>query len=68
MQPKVLVEQLNLHVSPMDASYMPSLVVVYGGPTIGGLKELKTTPIPSSGKVVTIISGLTQVSKLHVFD
>ena len=62
MQPKILVEQLNIHISPMDASYMPALVVVHGGPTVGGLKELKTSSIPSTAKEFTVISGLTQVS------
>ena len=44
-----------------DASYMPSLVAVLAGNTIGGLKELKQTSIPSGQREFVLISGLTQV-------
>lgn len=44
-----------------DASYMPSVVAVLAGNTIGGLKELKQTSIPSGQREFVLISGLTQV-------
>ena len=44
-----------------DASYMPSLVAVLAGNTIGGLKELKQVSIPSGQREFVLISGLTQV-------
>ena len=40
---------------------MPSLVAVLAGNTIGGLKELKQTSIPSGQREFVLISGLTQV-------
>ena len=44
-----------------DASYMPSLVAVLVGNTIGALKELKQTSIPSGQREFVLVSGLTQV-------
>ena len=40
---------------------MPSVVAVLAGNTIGGLKELKQTSIPSGQREFVLISGLTQV-------
>ena len=61
IQPNILLEQLAIQVSPLDASYMPVSVAVYGGQTIGGLKELKTCSIPSSAREFVLVSGLTEV-------
>lgn len=56
-----MIEQLSIHVEQSDASYMPSLVAVLAGNTIGGLKELKQTSIPSGQREFVLVSGLTQV-------
>ena len=65
IQPNILLEQLAIQVSPLDASYMPVSVAVYGGQTIGGLKELKTCSIPSSAREFVLVSGLTEVEDMH---
>jgi hypothetical protein len=56
-----LIEQLSIHVEQSDASYMPSVVAVLAGNTIGGLKELKQTSIPSGQREFVLVSGFTQV-------
>ena len=61
IQRNILIEQLSIHVEQSDASYMPSVVAVLAGNTIGGLKELKQTSIPSGQREFVLISGLTQV-------
>jgi hypothetical protein len=48
-------------VEQSDASYMPSVVAVLAGNTIGGLKELKQTSIPSGQREFVLVSGFTQV-------
>lgn len=62
IQRNILIEQLSIHVEQSDASYMPSLVAVLAGNTIGGLKELKQTSIPSGQREFILVSGLTQVT------
>ena len=61
IQRNILIEQLAIHVEQSDASYMPSMVAVLAGNTIGGLKELKQTSIPSGQREFVLLSGLTQV-------
>ena len=65
-QANILIEQLSIQVSPMDASYMPSVVAVMVGQTVGGMRELKTCTIPSSVREFTLVSGLTDVSDLFI--
>lgn len=45
MQPDVLVKSLQMVVDPLDCSYMPSLVTVYGGETFNCTAELITVRI-----------------------
>lgn len=58
-----------MQLSPLDASYMPSTIVVLAGQTVGGLKELKSCSIPSSAREYTLLSGLSDVSHnvLHCY-
>ena len=49
-------------VEPSDSSYMPSLVEVKVGQTVGGLKELKKVSIPSSSREAVLLTGMTEVS------
>ena len=63
IQRNILIEQLSIHVEQSDASYMPSLVAVLAGNTIGGLKEIKQTSIPSGQREFVLVSGLTQVKE-----
>lgn len=55
------MEQLSLQVEQSDSSYMPNLIVISGGSTIGGLKELKETTVPSNCREHVLITGLTEV-------
>ena len=52
-------------VEPSDSSYMPSLVEVKVGQTVGGLKELKKVSIPSSSREAILLTGMTEVRSLH---
>ncbi|XP_052278368.1 E3 ubiquitin-protein ligase HERC2-like [Dreissena polymorpha] len=58
MMPDILVNRLTMRVEPSDSSYMPSLVVVSGGETIHGLKEIRTINIGSSDSVVTLLQEI----------
>ena len=40
---------------------MPNLIVVSGGYTVGGLKELKQTTVSSTSRECVLITGLTEV-------
>ena len=66
MQPNILIEQLSIQVSPLDASYMPSTVSVSTGQTVGGLKELKTCSIPSNAREFPLLSGVNEVKLIHI--
>jgi len=60
IQPSILIEQLAIQVEPADSSYMPSLVAVLTGDTIGSLKEVRQVSIPSSHRECILLSGLTE--------
>lgn len=62
IQHGILIEQLSIQVEQSDSSYMPNVVVISGGNTIGGLKELKQTTVPSTCRECVLITGLTDVS------
>lgn len=64
IQRNILVEQLAIQVEPSDSSYMPSLVAVLAGSTVGGLKELRQCSIPSSNREFILLSGLTEVRRI----
>ena len=55
-------------VEPSDSSYMPSLVEVKVGHTVGGLKELKKVAIPSSSREGILLTGMTEVTHTHTFQ
>ena len=50
-----------LQVEPSDSSYMPSLVEVKVGNTVGSLKEFKRVSIPSSSRESVLLTGMTEV-------
>ena len=50
-----------MQVEPTDSSYVPSLVEVKVGHTVGGLKELKQVSIPSSCRDCDLLAGMTEV-------
>ncbi|XP_022244118.1 E3 ubiquitin-protein ligase HERC2-like isoform X2 [Limulus polyphemus] len=60
MQPEVLVHRLRMMIDPADSSYMPSLVVVSGGPSVSWLKELRTIHVGSTETLVTLLSELSE--------
>lgn len=66
MQPNIVIEQLSLQMSPLDASYMPSTVVIMTGQTVGELKEMKTCLIPSNVREFLLLSGQSEVSETRV--
>lgn len=56
-----------MEVSPLDASYMPSNVIIYAGQTVGGLKEIKQCNIPTSAKEFPLVTGLSEVCMCIIF-
>ncbi|CAH1402584.1 unnamed protein product [Nezara viridula] len=60
MQPDILIHSLRMRVDPADSSYMPSLVVVSGGPNYVSLQELSTIYIKNSDTVVTLLSDMKE--------
>lgn len=50
-----------MRVDPADSSYMPSLVVISGGPNYVSLQELSTIYIKNSDTVVTLLSDMKEV-------
>ena len=51
-----------MQVQPSDGSYMPALVTILAGDTVGGLKELKKLSIPSFSQEIILLSGVTEVN------
>lgn len=60
MQPDILIHSLRMRVDPADSSYMPSLVVVSGGPNYVSLQELSTVYIRNNDTVVTLLSDMKE--------
>ncbi len=56
-----------MEVSPLDASYMPSNVIIYGGQTVGGLKEIKQCNLPSNAKEFPLVTELTEVYYMYMY-
>ena len=50
-----------MQIEPSDSSYMPAMIAVLAGDTVGGLKELKQVSIPSSSRESILLSGVTEV-------
>lgn len=62
MQPDVLIHHLHMIVDPSDSSYMPSRVVVSGGPTLSNMKELATIIVGQNDSTVHLLCEQTEVS------
>ena len=52
---------LSSQVEQSDSSYMPSVVAVLAGNTIGSLKEIKQVSVPSTCRECVLLSGITEV-------
>lgn len=61
MQIDVLVHHLHMIVDPSDSSYMPSLVVLSGGPTLSSMKELATIVVGQNDSTVHLLCEQTEV-------
>ncbi|KAK6172413.1 hypothetical protein SNE40_016067 [Patella caerulea] len=59
MQPDIVINRLYMKVDPDDSSYMPSVVVISGGESIHGLKELRSVHISSTESLVTLLQDMT---------
>ncbi|XP_023218340.1 E3 ubiquitin-protein ligase HERC2-like isoform X1 [Centruroides sculpturatus] len=64
MQPDILVHRLRMTVDPADSSYMPSVVVLSGGPSVSSLKELKTIHIGPTETLVTLLSDQAEYYRI----
>ncbi|XP_071496413.1 E3 ubiquitin-protein ligase HERC2-like [Diadema antillarum] len=60
MHADVLLHRLRMMVDPNDSSYQPSLIVVSGGDTISGVRELKTIRVSPSESMVTLLQDCTE--------
>ncbi len=50
-----------MQVEQSDSSYMPSVVAVLAGNSIGLLKEIKQVSVSSTCRECILVSGLTEV-------
>ncbi|CAL1297267.1 unnamed protein product [Larinioides sclopetarius] len=55
MHPDVLIHHLHMIVDPSDSSYMPSLIVVNGGPSLSSMKELQTIVVGQNNSTVNLL-------------
>lgn len=62
MHPDILIHRLYMRVEPTDSSYMPSVVVIYGGDTLNSMKEIRTVNISSTETLVTLLLDVNEVS------
>uniref|UniRef100_A0A0A9VNP3 HECT-type E3 ubiquitin transferase n=2 Tax=Lygus hesperus TaxID=30085 RepID=A0A0A9VNP3_LYGHE len=60
MQPDILIHSLKMKVNPADSSYMPSLVVVSGGPNYSNMQELSTVYIRNNDTIVTLLNEMKE--------
>ncbi len=56
------MEQLSVQVEQSDSSYMPNVVAVLAGSTVGGLKEIKHVTVPTTARECVLVTGVTEVS------
>lgn len=56
----VLIERLWMTVDPADSSYMPSLIVVSGGPCLTWMSELRTIHVESTDSQITLLSDMRE--------
>lgn len=66
MEPDVLVHHLHMIVDPSDSSYMPSLVVVSGGPSLSSMKELSTIIVGQNDSTVHLLCEQSEVFNLFI--
>jgi E3 ubiquitin-protein ligase HERC2 len=66
MQPDVLIHSLRIQVDPADSTYMPSLMIVSGGDSLSGLKEVVTVNLSSTDRVVTLLSNLKEFYRFYL--
>ncbi|XP_063970630.1 E3 ubiquitin-protein ligase HERC2-like [Lytechinus pictus] len=60
MHNDVLLHRLRMVVDPNDSSYQPSLIIISGGDTISGVRELKTIRVSPSESMVTLLQDCTE--------
>ncbi|XP_039287848.1 E3 ubiquitin-protein ligase HERC2 [Nilaparvata lugens] len=60
MQEDIVVQSLSIRVDPADSSYMPSLVVVSGGPSFSTMHVLSTTNIHATSTMVSLLTHLRE--------
>ncbi|RWS12697.1 E3 ubiquitin-protein ligase HERC2-like protein [Dinothrombium tinctorium] len=60
MQRDVIIHSLKVLVDPADGCYMPSLIIVSGGPAPHCLQDLKTVPISRNDSLVTLLSNVKE--------
>ncbi|GAB6021505.1 E3 ubiquitin-protein ligase herc2 [Chamberlinius hualienensis] len=60
MHEDVLVHRLKMLVNPSDTSYMPSIVVVSGGDSLGSLRELAVVNISQNDTIVVLLADVTE--------
>ncbi|XP_054929802.1 E3 ubiquitin-protein ligase HERC2 isoform X6 [Dermacentor andersoni] len=60
MHPGILIERLWMTVDPADSSYMPSLIVVSGGPCLTWMSELRTIHVESTDSQITLLSEMRE--------
>lgn len=58
----IIIKSLKILIDPLDNSYMPSLIIVYGGDSFSSLIELATVNIRNTD---TIVSLLTDVKEFY---
>lgn len=58
IQPDILIKSLKILVEPLDNTYMPSLIVVYGGDSFTSLVEFATINVRITDTLVTLLSDV----------
>lgn len=60
MHQDILIKSLKILIDPLDNSYMPSLIIVYGGDSFSSLVELATVNIRNTDTLVTLLSDIKE--------
>lgn len=60
LHPGILIERLWMTVDPADSSYMPSLIIVSGGPCLTWMSELRTIHVESTDSQITLLSEMRE--------
>ncbi|GFN81530.1 E3 ubiquitin-protein ligase herc2-like, partial [Plakobranchus ocellatus] len=64
MQPDMVISKLVMRVDPNDSSYIPSLLVISGGDSVGNLKEIKSVHSPPNEAFVTLLQDMTEYFRI----